>query len=119
MTDQVCPFCEAKNEDGYWYECLTVRETSELDGLPVYGRAPQCYERQISQLKAGIGEALEMVEEVAKELTCSDDQGQWCVFCQFWHDDYLDKGIQEHKPECLMYKAQVLIPKLRALKVEK
>ena len=87
-------------------------------------KCPLC-EAELSDLRTQLAtqtdllaECLEVVQIVSKGITESDDQGQWCVFCQLWHNDYIDKlmddGKQEHKPDCLMIKAAALLPRLKA-----
>jgi len=60
-----CPFCRAADDDGYFYNCITTREPSELNGDLVFDRSNTCYEAEISQLKAR-NELLEEVAEAAE-----------------------------------------------------
>ena len=104
MGKEPCSNCgniSCNGSDCYYLDDLEPDELSDL-------------RTQLAAQTDLLAECLEIVQIVSKGITASDDQGQWCVFCQFWHDDYMDDGKQEHKPDCLMIKAAALLPRLKA-----
>jgi len=111
MTDQVCPFCGAGLIDtsndtfpAIVYECFSHGNSSQ--------GTKQCFKRQISQLKAGIGEALEVIPgllEIIKNCRALVKASIHGIQCSNEEADAADS---------IKAKAAALILKLRALKGE-
>jgi len=143
MTDEVCPFCGAELdlESRGWKSYFFCRTGIDYEDV-VYRGAP-CYEAEISQLtekldaitiqrdgawedivemKAGIGEALEVLEDASRLRTRSGHDsygcgtGLSCAACGGSMDGHPER--YNHSRSCMTIKAQVLIPKLRVLKGE-